>query len=93
MKRATGEYLAQTVAGEPYRAYLPAPLPPDPPLVLDAELLRLEPRSEAGRFKASIDFGGDVAAAAAGVGCSRVVEETTATLEHAEDVSVEFAAV
>jgi len=30
----------QTVTGESYRAYLPAPLPPDPPLALDTELLQ-----------------------------------------------------
>ena len=40
MKRTTGEYLTQTVGGEPYRAYVPATLPPQPPLELDAALLR-----------------------------------------------------
>ena len=40
MKRTTGEYLTQTVAGEPYRAYMPAPLPPVPPLDLNAALIR-----------------------------------------------------
>jgi len=40
MKRKVGEYLAQTVAGESYQAYLPAPLPPDPPLALDTGLLQ-----------------------------------------------------
>lgn len=40
MKRETGEYVTRTVAGERYRAYLPAPLPPDPPLVLGTGLLQ-----------------------------------------------------
>ena len=53
MRRATGEYLAQRIAGEPYRAYLPAPLPPDPPLALGAELLRL--MDEANRALGRLD--------------------------------------
>lgn len=40
MKRTVGEYVTQTVAGERYKAYLPASLPPDPPLALDTELLQ-----------------------------------------------------
>ncbi len=40
MKRKAGEYVTQTVAGESYQAYLPGPLPPDPPLELDTELLQ-----------------------------------------------------
>ena len=40
MKRKTGDYLLQSLAGETYRAYLPLPLPPDPPLVLDTALIR-----------------------------------------------------
>ncbi|HED12467.1 MAG TPA: Fic family protein [Gammaproteobacteria bacterium] len=40
MKRKAGEYVTQTVAGESYKAYLPAPLPADPPLALDTELLQ-----------------------------------------------------
>ncbi len=40
MKRTAGEYLTQQVNGEKYRAYLPAPLPPDPPLALDTDLLQ-----------------------------------------------------
>lgn len=40
MKRKVGEYVTQTVTGESYKAYLPAPLPPDPSLVLDTELLQ-----------------------------------------------------
>lgn len=41
MDRTSGQYLMNNVAGEAYRAFLPAPLPPDPPLDLDGELLRL----------------------------------------------------
>ncbi len=40
MKRKAGEYVTQTVAGESYQAYMPGPLPPDPPLELDTELLQ-----------------------------------------------------
>ncbi len=40
MKRKSGEYATQASAGESYRAYLPAPLPPDPPLALDTVLLQ-----------------------------------------------------
>ncbi len=40
MKRKAGEYITQTVAGEGYHAYVPAPLPPDPPLALDTRLLQ-----------------------------------------------------
>ena len=40
MKRKSGEYVTQAVTGENYRAYLPAPLPPDPPLELDTGLLQ-----------------------------------------------------
>lgn len=40
MKRRVGEYVTQTVTSESYRAYLPTPLPPDPPLALDTELLQ-----------------------------------------------------
>lgn len=39
MKRKSGEYVTQAVSGETYQAYLPAPLPPDPPLVLETGLL------------------------------------------------------
>jgi Fic family protein len=41
MKRKQGKYTTQTVAGESFQAYLPAPLPPDPPLQLDTELIQL----------------------------------------------------
>ncbi|HDH15807.1 MAG TPA: Fic family protein, partial [Gammaproteobacteria bacterium] len=40
MKRKAGDYVMQTVTGESYKAYLPAPLPPDPSLALDTELLQ-----------------------------------------------------
>ena len=40
MKRKSGEYVTQAVTGESYRAYLPAPLPPEPPLELDTGLLQ-----------------------------------------------------
>lgn len=40
VKRTTGEYIKQRVTGEDYRAYLPAPLPPNPPLELDTDLLQ-----------------------------------------------------
>ena len=39
MKRGeTGRYEVTTAGGEPVRAFLPAPLPPDPPLALDGPL-------------------------------------------------------
>jgi Fic family protein len=40
MKRKSGEYITQAITGESYQAYLPAPLPPTPPLALDSGLLR-----------------------------------------------------
>lgn len=40
MNRQTGQYITSTVGGESYKAFLPAPLPPDPPLALDGELLQ-----------------------------------------------------
>ncbi len=40
VKRTAGEYITQRITGEDYRAYLPAPLPPDPPLELDTDLLQ-----------------------------------------------------
>lgn len=39
--REMGSYVACSTAGEPYRAFVPAALPPDPPVQLDAELTRL----------------------------------------------------
>ncbi len=40
VNRTAGQYIASTVGGESYQAFLPAPLPPDPPLALDGELLQ-----------------------------------------------------
>ncbi|GMQ76740.1 MAG: Fic family protein [Gammaproteobacteria bacterium] len=40
MNREAGRYITSTVGGESYQACLPAPLPPDPPLALDGELLQ-----------------------------------------------------
>jgi len=40
VNRKAGKYITSTAGGESYQAYLPAPLPPDPPLVLDGELLQ-----------------------------------------------------
>ena len=39
MYRETGTYLGCTVAGESYKAYLPHPLPPDPPLEFSPGLI------------------------------------------------------
>jgi len=41
VERTSGQSITCTVAGESYRAFLPAPLPPEPPLALDGELLGL----------------------------------------------------
>ena len=38
--RETGKYVTSTVGGESYQTFFPAPLPPDPPLALDGELLQ-----------------------------------------------------
>jgi cell filamentation protein, protein adenylyltransferase len=40
VNREAGQTITSTVGGESYQAYLPAPLPPDPPLALDGELLQ-----------------------------------------------------
>lgn len=40
MTRVAGQYITSTVGGESYRAFLPAPLPPEPPLALDGRLLQ-----------------------------------------------------
>lgn len=39
MERQTGEYITSTVAGERYQAFVPSPLPPDPPLEFDGKLV------------------------------------------------------
>lgn len=41
MERKIGQYVHCATAGETYRAYVPSPLPPDPPLAIDADLLTL----------------------------------------------------
>lgn len=41
MERKSGQYVHCATAGETYRAHVPAPLPPDPPLAIDADLLTL----------------------------------------------------
>ncbi|ANX04215.1 Fic family protein [Immundisolibacter cernigliae] len=41
MERNSGQYVHCATAGETYRAHVPAPLPPDPPLAIDADLLTL----------------------------------------------------
>ena len=41
MERDSGQYVACSAAGESFRAFVPAPLPPTPPLDLDPELVRL----------------------------------------------------
>lgn len=48
MERELGEYVVSTTAGERYRAYLPAPLPPNPPVQFEGELIsRLEEANRA----------------------------------------------
>lgn len=45
--RATGTYIESTVAGSRYRAFVPAPLPPEPPLDLARpELIALKERAD-----------------------------------------------
>lgn len=57
MNREVGQYIINTVGGKSYRAFLPAPLPPDPPLALDGGLLQwLEKANRAiGRLDAISD--------------------------------------
>lgn len=46
-QRSTGTYIESSVAGSRYRAFVPAPLPPDPPLDLSgAELVALKERAD-----------------------------------------------
>ena len=40
MERKSGEYITSTTGGETVRAFIPAPLPPDPPLQMHGALLR-----------------------------------------------------
>jgi Fic family protein len=44
-REATGHYEDTSTAGETVRAFVPAPLPPEPPLVLDATLQALHERA------------------------------------------------
>lgn len=37
----TGKFISSSVAGEKYKAFVPSPLPPDPPLKLDSEHFEL----------------------------------------------------
>lgn len=41
MQRQTGEYIQSSVGGEHYKAFLPAPLPPEPPLEISGDLTGL----------------------------------------------------
>jgi Fic family protein len=46
MERQTGDYLTiSTVGGEPCRAFVPRPLPPEPPLKLDPAIQELEDKA------------------------------------------------
>ncbi len=47
MNRRLGTYITQTVIGEPYKAYVPAPLPPDPSLELETFYPALEKATRA----------------------------------------------
>ncbi len=40
IERESGHYIISITADESYRAFMPAPLPPEPPLELDGELLQ-----------------------------------------------------
>ena len=42
MPRISGEYVVCTTSGEEFRAFIPRPLPPDPPLAISPELLALQ---------------------------------------------------
>jgi len=43
--RATGTYISSNLNGQPYKAFVPSQLPPDPPLHLDHELVTLRDRA------------------------------------------------
>lgn len=45
MERRQGQYVRSTTAGESYSAYVPAPLPPEPPLDFDTTLIQLLDRA------------------------------------------------
>lgn len=58
LRTPTGEYVITTVAGEEVRAFVPAPLPPDPPLSMDGPLVTaLDEASRAlGRFDGAVRY-------------------------------------
>ncbi|WP_419863794.1 Fic family protein [Candidatus Poriferisodalis sp.] len=58
LRTPTGEYVITTVAGEEVRAFVPAPLPPDPPLGMDGPLVTaLDEASRAlGRFDGAVRY-------------------------------------
>ena len=39
MERQTGEYITSTIGGESFQAFIPEPLPPQPPLEMSGELI------------------------------------------------------
>ena len=45
MKRQTGSYRTLSTAGETFRAFVPDPLPPSPPLALGSEHFDLMERA------------------------------------------------
>lgn len=45
MTRSTGHYVTSTLGGRAYRAFVPAPLPPDPPIRFDQALATLRDRA------------------------------------------------
>src|SRR5277367_3868443 len=55
IQRQTGEYRISTTAGEKVRAYIPKPLPPDPPVDLSSLYPLLDKANQAlGRLDGSI---------------------------------------
>ncbi|MCP5298074.1 MAG: Fic family protein [Chromatiaceae bacterium] len=45
MQRTTGQYVTSTTTGERFQAFVPLPLPPEPPLAIDAPLLSLSEKA------------------------------------------------
>jgi len=45
MHRTTGQYVTSATAGERFQAFVPLPLPPSPPLAIDAPLLGLSEKA------------------------------------------------
>lgn len=62
MARTTGEYISCTTARQPYRAFIPAPLPPDPPIEFGTDLhMRMDRANRAlGRLDGIADVLPDV---------------------------------